>query len=164
VESKEIILNDLLEKVFFNGKIFARIDIIIRYLAVEYWHNCKQVDALYWKMQYYKLKLKNRLDSNGIINQVNRFIQCVKLFETKEYLKYPIKVGTDFGLIDGAHRLACYMFYNINQLKVDTINEKGKYGTWPDMALIGLFTEGDLKRIEHAKNNTIFGLKKGRWK
>lgn len=113
----------LLQKQYIDGK-FARYDIAVRLLAIEeyFGENTFGID-LYRKMQ----KQRVRPDYDDIARE--RFINLIKSWEKNGYdSDYEIIVNENLELIDGSHRLALAIYYNLSYLKVRIINKESTDG------------------------------------
>ena len=123
-------LKDLCKTVLYNNDIFCRYDILLKYLAVHDWHVLKKINDLYWRMQFVELfsNIKDQIEmmstveyKNNIYLQKQRLIEKVEVsVNSNNYYPFtePILVDKDFNLVDGSHRLAALMYFNINEVKV----------------------------------------------
>lgn len=100
------------DKIFtMNIKNFItdeHIDIIVRYLYIEAYLEDKDYEKykkLYEKMMYKRV-------GKSYFNEFNKIIDS---FKNNGYLKkYPIPVNTKNKMLNGSHRLACCLYFNIN--------------------------------------------------
>lgn len=100
----------------FKGNSFNRYDIIMRYLSIKKM-DMNPNDSL----NEYRMMQKERVNNNTeedfrmlISNIVNNG------FSTK----YPLSIDLNANLIDGSHRLACSLYYNIEQIPYSVIRSK----------------------------------------
>lgn len=140
-----------------------RIDIAIRYLAVDFWENKMEFYLPYCKMQINKLWEKFEPLPLSIPKQLNRFLRNINNY--KRGIVEPIKVGNDYGLIDGSHRLSIYMYFNVKDISISIEDRNGKYGckSYYDQ-IFRLFTEEEKDRIELTRTSLLNDLEAGRWK
>lgn len=104
---------ELLVQQYSNGK-FNRLDIIVRLLAVEnYYHLNEYGFELYKKMQ----EMRIRAGYSDV--SIKRFKGLIKSFEQNGYdCTTEIIVDSNLKLIDGSHRLALAIYYNIPKVKI----------------------------------------------
>lgn len=112
---------------FNEDGIFCRTDMPIRMLAVHKYVETGEISNLWWRMQYGKLWFN--WGANGypveqfveyIENQKRRLIDITTIFMNgKGHKLGPIILGKNRALIDGAHRLSCYIYFNIDNVPVN---------------------------------------------
>jgi len=139
----------LLEKQVVNNT-FNRYDLIVRYMAIESFFNKNEKGrALYNKMQV------NRRGSS-FKNPWKVFKELIVSVNNDGLdASFPILVNSDFYIVDGAHRLACALYFNEKYIAVK-VNKKlnpSPYG-------IDWFKNNDFSTTElemlHQKKNKIF--------
>jgi len=103
---------------------FNRYDAIVRYMAIEELQGANNTGLrLYHKMQ----RARNRyLISKGIkikpedTNKDGTLMTLVESFSRHGFnAKYPLTVNPQLGLVDGSHRLACALYYNVESILVE---------------------------------------------
>lgn len=95
---------------------FDRIDMVVRFMFIaDYFGQASGYYDLYAHMQKKRLGLKR----HEIWTKMQNFRALIASFEEKGFLEdYPIVVDSDYRLIDGAHRLACALYFNIEKIPV----------------------------------------------
>ncbi|MBX2965962.1 MAG: methyltransferase domain-containing protein [Cyclobacteriaceae bacterium] len=116
-----------------EGKL-NRYSLIVRYLAIEHLQGKNSIGLnLYNRMQAAR---ENYLKENGIAirkedrvdEKQNTLSPLIKSFSTKGFDKnFPIIVNTGFHLIDGSHRLACALYFNIDKVLIKRITQPEAY-------------------------------------
>ncbi|MGB8703291.1 MAG: hypothetical protein WCD18_28070 [Thermosynechococcaceae cyanobacterium] len=101
----------------YSGKSFDRIDIIVRYLAIEDYFNKNEIGfSLYRKMQYNRLGFDNE-------DTEKQFKELIESFLEKGYDTYSnIFVNSKISLMNGSHRLALAAYFNILEVPIKFIN------------------------------------------
>ncbi|MDQ4679244.1 ParB N-terminal domain-containing protein, partial [Stenotrophomonas maltophilia group sp. RNC7] len=93
--------------------IFNRMDTIVRYLAIEEYYgenNCGF--RLYDKMQRAR---------GQKIHDIDRFKELIKSIERNGFSKdSSILVDPNLQLVDGSHRLACALYFNLKRISINT--------------------------------------------
>ena len=109
--------HSLLAKQVVNNS-FNRYDLIVRFMAIEQFFNAKNEGyELYEKMQ------KNRAGS-AYKNPLKIFKELITSFEEKGADSgCPILVNNNLHIVDGAHRLACALYFNVPFIAIK-INRK----------------------------------------
>lgn len=141
--------NLLLSKQVLNNK-FNRYDLIVRYLAIDsiLKKNKTGVD-LYNKMQnarkgsIYKnpLKVFKKLIDSVSVNGMDA--------------SFPVLVNNDFHIVDGAHRLACALYFNEKYIAVN-INKKLSYSPYGiKWFKSNNFSNEELDIIQNKKNEVF---------
>lgn len=163
-------LGDLLKKCLFVDDVFSRIDIPIRYMAVELWDKEKKIHDLWWRMQFVKLliwKAKNKIDNNEfqkhIDLQKNRLIWLCTDIQNHKEIENPIIIGSNYLLKDGSHRIACFMYYNMNDVNVKISDIPFQYSQGTDNLMIQLYTDLEKTEIFKYKDRLLMDLENGRW-
>lgn len=97
-----------------NNDVFFRYDIIVRYLAIEYYHGKNDCGLnLYQKMQ------KARKGDDYSETSYHKFEKLIESFEENGYDQSSyIILGENFGIIDGSHRIAMAIYYGIRNIPV----------------------------------------------
>lgn len=90
------------------GNEFNRLDIVVRYLAVEEYYGLNNYGfSLYAKMQ------DNRIEKGYSETAVNQFKKLIASYQTNGYDESSeIELDSRLMLIDGSHRLALGLFHN----------------------------------------------------
>ena len=84
------------------------IDIIVRYLYIKSYIEGVEYDK--YKMMYEKM-MKKRVNKS----YYNEFNKIIDSFNKHGYLKeYPIPINNKGKMLNGSHRLACCLYFNIN--------------------------------------------------
>ena len=98
------------------------LDIFVRYLYIKSYlenNNYKKYKDLYEKMQIKRI---------GTCNCEN-FNNLIKSFEEKGFKKeYPIPINKNSKMLNGSHRLACCLYFNINPYVVIFDEKDHDYG------------------------------------
>ena len=116
-ESKwiKIPLMDILAKQIYKEK-FNRMDIVVRYLAIEDHFGCNNIG---WKI--YKKMQTIRMNENpkGAQELIGIFIDLINSVREKGYLyNKPIRVKDDLMVVNGAHRLATALYFKVDEVLV----------------------------------------------
>ena len=128
-----------------------RIDILIRILFIEW----------YYKKNDYGDRLYTRTRETGKTDPEmwkKRFIELIKSFEENGFnKKNPLKITNDYSLYnDGAHRLACIIYFKIIKIPVLVLNVKIKYCDWYGIKWLNQnFNETDCKIVLDRYNDWI---------
>lgn len=95
---------------------FNRLDIVVRYLAIEqYYGRNSSGYRLYIKMQG---KRKKEESKEEIDKRWDVFTSIIENWEIKGYNEYSeIECDTDLNLIDGSHRLALSLYFRTSKIK-----------------------------------------------
>jgi|GEM_PF-2530053 len=108
----------------FRGGEFARYDVLLRHLAV------KAIDEGSHEFEMpYSLMQRTRVDQDTY----QELCTLCDSFKRKGFLsRYPIPVTSEGLLIDGAHRLACALYYGVSEVPVRVVSHQShSYGrTW----------------------------------
>lgn len=115
---QRITLKELLQSQCTHGD-FNRMDIIVRYMAIEQYYGENRIGfALFNKMQKKRKQKKHDL---------KRFKALIDSIEKYGYNgDSEIKVNKDRKLIDGSHRVACALYFNVNSIPIQTITSEKK--------------------------------------
>lgn len=131
-----------------NCVFYTRLDFIIKYLFIEnHFGKNDDGDILYEKYQ------KARLNKIGAITDVSvsikAFQDLIESFSTNGYKDdSPIICNKNLTLLDGSHRLALCLYYNIPQVSVNVLEDKDKIIVIDEEELKEYgFTENELQRI-----------------
>jgi hypothetical protein len=102
------------------GNVFNRIDIFVRLLAIEEFYGENTFGyELYKKMQIKRLKISEEYADY----RLHQFKKLIKSFEINGFnKKFPIKYYSDYKLFDGSHRLACCIYFNIDEIIISKQN------------------------------------------
>ena len=163
-------LHEVIKMTLFNGSFFCRTDMAIRVMAVEFFCRYHIIHPLWWRMQYVKLwhnwgasntHWRKRLEDITI--QKRRLSNLIVLFEAKKEID-PITIGSNSALLDGAHRLSCYIYFNVKDVAVKLINEVGVRPNQVDPFIRMLYTDEEWKQIEFYKLELVNKIEKGVFK
>ena len=115
--------NFLLSKQVVDGN-FNRFDIFVRYLAIQSFFNGDRFGTdLYNRMQ-------ERRNGTTFINPWKHFKYLIRSFDIYGYdYNYPVLVNDDLHIVDGAHRLACALYFRVPFLVVK-VNKKLNYSRY----------------------------------
>lgn len=113
------LFKNIVEDTFQNAHIFVRYKAIqsFFYKSNEYWWNI------------YNFMQRKRVEQNPIIprekaNNEENFKALIKSFEKNGFIdEYPITLNEDFKLLDGSHRIALALYFNIEYVTI-TMKEK----------------------------------------
>lgn len=165
---KQVKLADVLKSAVYKDGEFIRIDIPIRMIAVERYLQDAEIDLLYWKMQYNKIDIwriircQDKILPEKVMTQFNRLSRCIKGVKELPIDSFPITIGKNGRLIDGSHRLACYMAMDIKDIFIDVVNETRLLYYWND-EIKALYTKEEQLVIEDKRDHIIHDLEAGRW-
>ena len=98
-------------------------NVIIKYLSIEYYFKHKAFPLLYFKFLH--SFMKDRTKPN-MLKREKRFISLIQSFEMNHQFNEnsPIYVDEDFMLLNGNHRVACCLYFNIPYLYYRIVNRK----------------------------------------
>src|SRR5690554_5801149 len=118
-------LRELLANQFIKNQ-FTRVDIVVRYLAIEnYFGKNRYGFKLYSKMQ----RKRRRYSQKNLNRSKKRFRKIIKSFEKKGFKRRSrIVLNSKYKLFDGSHRLACAMFFNIDEIPILIRRKKRRAG------------------------------------
>lgn len=121
----EVNIRELFMQQYKNGS-FNRLDIVVRYLAIEDYHGVNDYGfALYQKMQ------SQRISEDYVEGAVKKFRELIESWECNGYDRTSeIECGDNLHLIDGSHRVAMGLYYNVDRLscKVNPYIDDIEYG------------------------------------
>lgn len=98
---------------------FNRCDIIVRLLAIEeYYHKNNFGYQFYQLMQEYRFREKPHIQEAKIADSLGKFKELIGSIEKNGYQEreHPIYLNESDELMNGAHRIAACLFYNIEYL------------------------------------------------
>ena len=101
---------------------FNRYDVLLRYLMAK--AILTKVDYDYYKYYYLKMQSKTKTNPYTLEKHFQVFEEIVKNFD-KDKFANQIAVTENFALIDGAHRLACYILFDIRELPIKKVSATG---------------------------------------
>jgi len=118
---KKINIRKLLLKQF-KDKQFARYDIVIRYAFIEEFYHRGEPDDFSFEPYDRLIKERNRKYSS------KKFIKIIKSFSKNGYKEqYPIVLDSRYIMRNGAHRVACCLLFDIENIPFRiNENKKGK--------------------------------------
>ncbi|MGJ9385331.1 UDP-N-acetylglucosamine 2-epimerase [Salipaludibacillus sp. CF4.18] len=125
---------------------FNRVDIVIRYLAIEEYFGKNRVGfKLYRKMQ----KTRRNYSPKKLALRENGYKRLIKSIEKKGFQSdSPVRVDSNMQLLDGSHRMACALFFNIEEVPVKrlkrTLNVDYSIDWFKDQG----FTKNEIRIIE----------------
>lgn len=103
---------------FINGE-FSRYDLLMRYIAIDFILNNDEVG-----LEYYKTMQKKRVEGETL-EDFKKLIDSVK---EKGFLnKNPIPISKDGHIVDGSHRLACALYFNVKEIPIEIKPIRGVY-------------------------------------
>jgi len=142
----KIIPPNILFSLQYKNDVFNRFDVVVRYMAIESFVNGDNKSYfLYNKMQE---KRGNSIYEDPLI-EFKKLIEEIKT----SCIKKPIIVNQNMQLLDGAHRLACALFFNHNSIPIKIVrsNENVFYSEkWFES---NLFSNESINLIKKEKNN-----------
>ena len=132
----------------YKENIFNRMDIVVRYLAIEEYYGKNNYGfGLYEKMQ----KARGQT-----VHNIYRFKDLIKSINENGFSEESsILVDQNLQLIDGSHRLACALYFNVKRIpiKIDPKISDIKYSIdW--FEYVG-FTKNELKIIEDKQKSIL---------
>ena len=148
-----ISLDILMSRQIIDGD-FNRFDIIVRYLAIHAFINNKGSGVeLYQRMQ-------NKRGASVFSRPWKKFQKLISSFDRYGYdNRFPILVNDDLHIVDGAHRLACALYFNIPFIPVK-VNSNMDYSVYS----MGWFKENSFTSYETSllndQKDVIFKEKK----
>jgi len=102
----------------FSYDVYFRMAVIDSYL-----NSTNELWDLYYQMQLTRANLISRVPTY-MINHKNEFIKLIKSIKQNGYdVNNPILVDRDLYVIDGAHRMACALKFQISEVSVYTNQE-----------------------------------------
>lgn len=137
---------------FFNG-LFMRYDILLRYLTVS-----SILSGSEKYVQEYKQMQAKRVDRDTEVNIRKLALNVGR----KGFLsRYPISISSDGMLVDGAHRLACALFYEVDEVPVQIkhMDKRVSYGR--EWFKEQGFKESLLNKLDQTKGQLF--IKHGIW-
>jgi hypothetical protein len=157
---KEIVnIRDLLESILFNKGEFCRIDIPIRVMAVEDYARYRRINNLWWRMQFSKLwyrwgKTETRTTDyrTTIAIQKKRLTRMVEGFSCGTFPDMPLTIGSNNALKDGAHRIACHIYFDSEYVPIEFMDKPNFKPAGPDKLLMEHYTAEETIRIIEYKN------------
>lgn len=99
-------------------------DIYFRMAVIdEHIHGNEDIWVLYNKMQKLRCNMIKEVPKE-MMNHKKEFIELINSFQLNGYnMKNPILVNKDGLIIDGAHRMACSVYFNIPFVTITSIAE-----------------------------------------
>lgn len=117
-EMFEYSVRDLISRQINDKKYFKRIDIIVKYMALEDYFKGDGIGINLYKKMYKKL-FRGRSDES-----INKRIDAFKEIALKAHCgqfdtrKYPIIITRKFDIWNGTHRIACAIYFNYKNVFV----------------------------------------------
>jgi hypothetical protein len=135
----------------FREGAFNRYDVVMRYLTIE-----KIVNGYENALDEYNMMQKKRV--NG--DTADQFLELIASIRENEFsTKYPLPIDLNANLIDGSHRLACALYFNIKKIPYTVIQENSNIQYGLSWFREYEFSERTLIDLERTKK-TLF-LQKG---
>lgn len=107
----------------FDADVFTRIDIIIRYLVVEQYFGKNNCGFILYKKMYDGIH-KEYSGREKPPHNLRKFKKLINNINTMGFInEYPVVLNKKNIIIDGAHRTACALYFNIKNMPVH-INEE----------------------------------------
>lgn len=99
-------------------------DVYFRMAVIEeYFNNNNQIWDLYDNMQFTRANLI-RFVPKHMINHKDKFIELINSIKDNGFdSESPLLVNKDYMVIDGAHRMACALYFNIDDVFIKTTDE-----------------------------------------
>lgn len=155
-------LKDLLKKCLFNNGVFCRIDIPIRVMAVEEYERFGTINPLWWRMQYAKVWYQwgaiemdhfyKPGEKFGMIpTQKGRLVNLVTLFSRGASPESKMIFGNNLALKDGAHRLACFIYFEYDKVDITVDGADYFLPEEEDPVIKELYTEDEWLKIQRYK-------------
>lgn len=135
---------DLLKKQILDGE-FNRYDIIVRLISVEeYLKDDNYNFKLYKKMQHKRM----RADPARCHEYITQFKTLIKSIHDHGFEEgCPILIGNTLHIIDGSHRMACCLHYNVQYITAK-VHERDMYAPYNIKWFHdNLFTFKEIKKI-----------------
>lgn len=151
-EQKHIAIDirELFMQQYRNG-VFNRLDIIVRYLAIENYYNINDYGfALYCKMQ------SQRISSDYVEGAVKKFKELIVSWEQAGYdSESEIECDRELHLIDGSHRIAMGLYHRVYRIhcKVNSYADDIEYSL--DWFIEHGFGKEEIRKIQE-KFNEIY--------
>lgn len=162
MKKSRIYIRDFLENILFNNGKFCRIDIPIRVMAVESYHQHKRINNIWWRMQFSKLwyrwgKSETRtVDySTTILIQKRRLTDMVDSFSNRTFPNMPLIVGSNYALKDGSHRIACHIYFDSEFVSVEFLDKPNFKPIGIDNLLMEHYTPEESELIMEYKDNIL---------
>lgn len=157
-------LQDIVNSTLFNeAGTFCRTDMPIRMLAVHKYVETGKISNIWWRMQYGKLWFnwgkkgytpQDFWTKMGI--QRMRLSGITSVFMKGEGLSLgPIVLGNNHALIDGSHRLSCYIYFNIDDVPVAFSDKNGHRPGGEDVLIREWYTDSEWDIINLYKEKLI---------
>lgn len=108
---------------------FNQGNVLIKYHVIKnyYGDNDEESWSLYDEMMHARVKSCQFVD-DSYYDHKEEFVELIHSFENNGFMEeYPIMVNDNLDMLDGTHRLACALFFDIKQIPV-IINGDGVYG------------------------------------
>lgn len=112
-----------------NADNFNQGNVLIKYHVIKgyYGGNDDESWSLYDEMMHARVKSCQFVD-DSYYDHKEAFVELIQSFEINGFLKeYPIMVNDNLDMLDGTHRLACALYFDIKQVPV-IVNGEGVYG------------------------------------
>jgi len=118
-------LSELLDRTVWPMGRCARHDVIIRYMGVEHYMATGRLHPLYEKLAAARLATLSR--NPAAVYDPERFPRTIKSFRDRQTFQpdTPIIIDSIGRLVEGAHRIACCMFFGIEDVWTETHDRKG---------------------------------------
>ena len=135
----------------FKDGVFNRYDVIMRYLSIEKIE--KDFNA---PLTEYDVMQKKRVNRDTAGN----FYSLIASIKSNGFsTKYPLQIDLNANLIDGSHRLACSLYYNVDRVPYSVIQQDSNILYGLDWFRKQGFDEDILLELERTKKKLF--LQKG---
>ena len=134
-----------------NESYFNRMDVIVRYLAIENYYDKNDYGfILYNKMQY------KRNPNKKEVNWIERYTNLIESIERFGF--HPtnyVEIDENHQLIDGSHRLACALYYNEKDVSIKISSRKIKVDYGIEWFKENGFASEEIEIIKKKKNEIL---------
>ncbi|WP_406684194.1 hypothetical protein N1F78_00250 [Seonamhaeicola sp. MEBiC1930] len=138
----------------YDNKSFIRKDIIIRFLAMEDKFISKNNEGIQLYLKLMKMRYKEKPFKNKISDSLDGVYNNMK--ENGYDKSYPIKVDSNFRLLDGSHRMAAALINNVEEVSVD-IHSFGHKIDFSSLLLKQYnFSQKEISLINKKESNLFF--------
>jgi hypothetical protein len=143
-----IALKELVNRAVFLGPDCIRYDIIVRYIGVKSYARTEVMHPIYEKLERLRIMFLSR-DPRAYYDP-ERFPKTIRSIRDSGFnVKDPIIVGNNFYIIEGAHRVAACMYFDVGTLHFVQWDRKGIPASYPWFE--DNFSASELKIINETK-------------
>lgn len=151
---EEVETSNLFLHQFENNKCY-REDIIVKFLGIEgYFENNNQ------KINLYRNNQKRRLKLSAVAEEEDwhRFTELIESFDKEGYKNiFHVKCDQNYKVMDGAHRVACALFFKVKEMMVNVIPGKFDINYSIDWYIRNNFSGDELLLIQN-KEQQLFSF------